>query len=144
MRTHVHICEVCVHPCAGMCASGGQKSTVSVVLSHSLPYLVGEGLSWNLELTDLDWLASISRDSPVSTSSVLGFQVCTITPGSLYAWQACYLRNHLPAPISLFLLTTLKLDITSFTLQTRTFIGIGVNPACQSSLCLIGCPELLM
>ena len=52
-----------------------QRLSLSISLSHSLPYVLKRGLPLNPELISCAKLAGELRDGPVSHSPALGFQV---------------------------------------------------------------------
>lgn len=77
--------SVCMHvsvSCVCECVWAGQRSRSGISLSHSLPYVLEQGLSLNLGLTDwLQWLASEPRGSTCVCLLNTELQTQAATPG---------------------------------------------------------------
>lgn len=78
-----------VHLQRGRC----QRSTSGAFLYHFLPYFLIYHLSVNMEPTDSSRLTGLSRDSSISASSVLGWQVQDTIPSFLPASWASKPRS---------------------------------------------------
>lgn len=63
-------CHMCVY--MYMCVEG-QRSTLSIFISHSPPYVLRQGLSLNREqIFCIDWLPTSSKDPPALACETLG------------------------------------------------------------------------